>query len=364
MRRLPVAALLLLAVACSPGSDEIAHDYRIHTMGTVVSLTLYHARTDEANRIAADMEEELHAFAHRWWSWGEGEMGQLNSGLGRGESTPVPGELQPELGRALKLAQQSGSRFHPGVGQLVRLWGLHRSEIEPRMPESDQIAALLPLPALSHLQPQDGQITPPRPLVLDTGGFAKGLAVDQVATSLRAQGVERAIISAGGDVRTIGRRADRPWRIAVRAPRGQGVIGWIEVEDNSAVFSSGDYERGFEHDGQRYHHIIDPRTGYPAIGSRAVTVLHEDALVADIASTALFVAGPHEWRETAAALGVTTALLIDTDGRVHLTPAMAERIHFTEPAPPLQTVPDVVPARTVSIIMATIADRARWPGGS
>ncbi len=335
MRRVSVAALMLLAAACSPAPQERAHDYRIHVMGTVVTLTLYHARADEAARIAADVETDLHAFSHRWWSWGEGEMGQLNAGLRAGKPTPVPPGLQPPLSRALSLAQQSEGRFHPAVGELVRLWGLHRHEVEPRVPDADRIAALLPLPAPDALQPQAGIITPSQPLALDTGGFAKGLAVDQVAAALRTQGVARAIISAGGDVRIIGQHPDRPWRVAVHDPRGHGAIAWLEVDGDAAIFTSGDYERGFEHNARRYHHIIDPRTGYPASASRAVTVLHDDALLADIASTALFVAGPQEWRATAAALDVTAALLIDAGGRLHVTPAMAEHLRFTDPVPPL-----------------------------
>ena len=140
--------------------------------------------------------------------------------------------------------------------------------------------------------------------------------------------VENAIINAGGDLRVIGQHGNRPWRIGIRHPRESRILASIEVSGDTSVFTSGDYERFFEVDGQRYHHIIDPRTGYPASSTTSVTIIHSNAATADAAATALFVAGPDQWPSTARNMGIRYVMLIDKQGTIHMNPAMQSRIHF------------------------------------
>ena len=130
---------------------------------------------------------------------------------------------------------------------------------------------------------------------LDFGAFGKGYGIDLAIEKLRKMGIENAIVNAGGDLRAIGSRSGTPWRIAIRRPSGAGVLGVIKTDSDESIFTSGDYERNFVWQGVRYHHIIDPRTGYPAKGVSSVTVIHTDATTADAAATALFVAGMKDW---------------------------------------------------------------------
>jgi len=148
-------------------------------------------------------------------------------------------------------------------------------------------------------------------------------------TYLQSQGIANAVINAGGDLRVIGQHGERPWRIGIRHPRRDGVIAWIDAKTDESIFTSGDYERFYIHDDKRYHHILDPRTGYPAAGATSVTVIHVDAGLADAAATALFVAGPDRWHEIAHAMGVKYVMLIDAEGRIHMNPAMQKRVHLT-----------------------------------
>ena len=162
------------------------------------------------------------------------------------------------------------------------------------------------------------------------GAFAKGYAIDLAIAYLRSWGIENTGINAGGDLRVIGQHGDRPWRIGIRHPREDGVISWLDAEANESIFTSGDYERFYIHAGKRYHHILDPRTGYPAKGTASVTVIHDNAGIADAAATALFIAGPDRWWDIARSMGIHYVMLIDTRGNIHMNPAMAERINFQE----------------------------------
>jgi FAD:protein FMN transferase len=165
----------------------------------------------------------------------------------------------------------------------------------------------------------------------DFGGIAKGAAVEEAVQRFKAAGVSNVIVNAGGNLRTAGARGKAPWRIGIRHPRGRTpdeVLAYLLAEGDEALITSGDYERYFEHGGRRYAHILDPRTGLPASGLQSVTVAHADTAWADVASTALFVAGAEGWREAAAALGVEQALVVTAAGEIVVTRALARRLKF------------------------------------
>jgi thiamine biosynthesis lipoprotein len=151
---------------------------------------------------------------------------------------------------------------------------------------------------------------------------------------LREMGIHNAVVNAGGDLRAIGRHGDRPWRVGIRHPRAPGVLAAVEVEGDESVFTSGDYERYFMYEGKRYDHIIDPRTGRPAQGTASVTVFADQADLADAAATALFVAGPKDWLPVARRMGVKGVLLVDTEGKIYMTPSLKDRIRFEQDPPP------------------------------
>ena len=164
------------------------------------------------------------------------------------------------------------------------------------------------------------------PVILDFGGIAKGSALARAARLLRAHGIENAIVNAGGDLIVLGTRGKRRWRAGIRDPRMPKVMRTVALEPGESIVTSGDYERFFSYRGKRYHHLLDPRTGYPVDGTASVTVIDEDPELADAAATALMVGGPSLYTELAARLGIRHALLITADGPVLLTPDMQRRL--------------------------------------
>jgi thiamine biosynthesis lipoprotein len=152
---------------------------------------------------------------------------------------------------------------------------------------------------------------------IDLGGIAKGYAVDRAIDITRDCGIERAMISAGGDSRIIGDRGGRPWMIGIRHPRDSSGIALRLPLSDSAISTSGDYERFFIADGKRVHHIIDPDTGRSAGASWSATVIGPDALTTDALSTTIFILGAADGLALIESLDGFDAIVIDSGGKVH-----------------------------------------------
>ncbi len=318
--------------------EHPAYNTRFMAFGTLVDLSIIGVDRDSAQEAARALEQDF-AFMHQaWHAWDPGPLGRVNRLIAKGEDFSVPPSVLPLIRLGKLYAEQSGGLFNPAIGRLINLWGFHTDAPEYRPPPPPEaIRTLLKSsPDMADLE-LDGIMLRSTNLEvqLDFGGFGKGYGIDLAIAHLREMGIHNAIINAGGDLRAIGDRGGRPWRIAIRRPSG-GVLAIIEVSGDESVFTSGDYERNFVYEGKTYHHIIDPRTGYPAQGSRSLTVLHTDAATADAAATALYVAGPNDWITVALAMGIKYVLLMDDTGTIHMTPAMARRVEFMDQEPDIK----------------------------
>ena len=163
------------------------------------------------------------------------------------------------------------------------------------------------------------------------GGIAKGYIVDRAVASLRRAGLSSFLVQAGGDLYGAGLKPDgSPWVSGIRDPRGPSGTFFAALELSDHAFSTaGDYARAYVVDGRRYHHIIDPRTGYPAELARSVTVWAPDALTADAVDDAIFILGPERGLALARELGSIGVVMVDAQNRVHVTPNLEGRVHIT-----------------------------------
>lgn len=328
--RLVSLLLVLAASGCSPHKDPVFHD-QFFAFGTLIEVTMYGSEPQLAESVCRQIEQSFMDMHANWHAWQPGPLLSLNKRLAKLEPTTIEPSLLPLLKEANSLSRLSTGLFNPVIGNLIALWGFHDNALPiGTLPDNTAIEELVAqTPSVDDITIDDTLITSHNPAVAyDLGGFAKGYAIDRAIEQLRKSGIQNAIINAGGDLRAIGQHGDRPWRIGIRNPREPGILASIEVSGDASVFTSGDYERFFETAGKRYHHIIDPRTGYPASSTAAVTIIHSDAATADAAATALFVAGPDEWLSTARNMGIRYVMLIDTQGTIHMNPAMQSRIHF------------------------------------
>lgn len=159
---------------------------------------------------------------------------------------------------------------------------------------------------------------------INLGGIAKGYVVERGVDILRHLGVQHAIVSAGGDSRLLGDRRGRPWMVGIRDPRNDGQVAISVPLVDEAISTSGDYERYFDEDGVRYHHIIQPTTGVPASGVHSATVFGPDAVITDALSTSVFVMGVKRGLTLIGTLPDYESIVIDSEGRVYYSDGLQQ----------------------------------------
>jgi thiamine biosynthesis lipoprotein len=353
--RIPALLLVLLLLTACRGAETPVVTTQFGAFDSSIDLSIVGKLKDDALAAAAEVERDFRFLDYATHAWEPGPMIRVNELLPTGEPFAAPPSLLPLLRKSQVLALESRGLFNPAIGHLFRLWGFHVEEPECRPPPPDAAIERLVTarPSMADLYLDGIMLQSDNPAVrLDFHDIVVGYAMDLAMADLRARGIRHALINRGGDVRTLGDRAGRPWRVPVRRGSGAGVLGILEVVGEMAVFTSSEHARNFIYDGKTYHDVIDPRTGRPATGLQAVTVMHEgSAAVADAASTALMVAGLDEWHEIAGRLGLRYVLLIDEAGTVHMTPDMAERLELIEHdldialSPPIDATPIGAPDR-------------------
>jgi len=333
---IPFFALICacLLAGCGPTSGPASHEYTIIALGTLVNVEIVTAdeqlallARDELRALFTELEQD-------WYAFGDGELARVNAALATGRPVQTTPDLSALIARSLVYRTMSDGLFDPVIGNLVELWGFAEFDA----PTQARARATAPPPDTAIDAWRDNSVSrrsvsvsgqtvsATGPVMLDLGGVAKGTVLARATALLERLGIHDAMVDAGGDVRVIGSRGQRPWRIGIRNPHADDIIATVDLEPGEAIVTSGNYERYFDHDGQRYHHVLNPRTGRPVGSTAGVTVIHADPELADAAATALMVAGPGRFDEIAGRMGITTALLVNTRGELSITPAMARRV--------------------------------------
>ena len=320
---------LLLLIACQRDEEQSAE---LFVFGTIVEIKLWGASPEDASHAFAELQKMFQGMHRDWHAWEPGRLTAINEAFATGHKATADKDIVEMIRRSQLIEPKTGGRFNPAIGALIRLWGFHTSDypiIGPAPSQADINHVLKPSPSSRDIIINGLELRSDNPSVqLDFGGIAKGYAVDLTIARLRELGINDAIVNAGGDLRAMGSHGDRPWRVAVRKPGG-GNIGSVQVHGDEAIFTSGNYERFRQDQTERYPHIIDPGTGWPAKDIASVTVITDEGLLADAAATALVVAGLEAWPEVARSLNLNQVAVVDENGTVYLTPEMEKRIDFT-----------------------------------
>jgi thiamine biosynthesis lipoprotein len=327
-----LAALIcaFLLTGCGPTPEPDSHSYTIIALGTLVTVEMVTADESRALQARDRLQALLRVLERDWYAFGDGELGRINAALAAGAPVQTTPELAALIKRSLNYRTISDGLFEPVIGNLIELWGFANFATQTELLTPPPDAAVHdwrdnPAPRLS-MSVTGQTIRATGPVRLDLGGVAKGTVLMRATALLEQLGIHNAMVDAGGDLKVIGSRGKRPWRVGIRNPHADNILATIELKPGEAIVTSGNYERYFEHDGQRYNHVLNPQTGRPVEATAGVTVLHSDAELADAAATALMVAGPDRFDEITARMGITTALLVNHRGELQMTSEMSQRL--------------------------------------
>ena len=309
-----VVAALLLA-SCSSNEPPPLYKSSRFLMGTLVQVTIPGAEAT-AKAVAEDIFSELKRVEDLTSFHKPSGLTKINDQSGNGP-IKADSELLSLIGESLRFAKETQGAFDPTVGPLTRLWNF--SAGDPRLPSGSEITAALAKIGWRRVTVDStaGTITLPDPgMALDLGGIAKGYALQRAAAIIRKRGISAALVNAGGDVLVVGEREPgKPWRIGVQDPRNERSMVAVANLKDCVVQTSGDYERCFIADGKRYHHILNPATGYPADGLQSVTVVAPTGM--STVTAGIFVLGVEEGLKYIESMPNVHGFLIDFEGRIH-----------------------------------------------
>lgn len=316
----------MLFIGCSEKEDyQLIQESRF-ALGTYNQVTVYAPSEEQGQKIIEAVFVRVDEIENLMSSNIEdSDISRLNAQAGESAVT-VDTETFHMLQLGKEYKELTDGTFNIGIGALINLWDIGGDN--QRVPEETEIEALLNHFDLDQLtlnaESYEAKIEDPE-MTLDLGGIAKGYAVDEAIRVIEEHGIEHAIVDFGGDVYVLGGNPDgNEWRIGISKPviGESGVMGRLFSSDMSVV-SSGDYERYFTEEGQLYHHILNPSTGYPADNQlSSVTVISDTALEGDILSTAIFVMGLEDGLSFVNDLEDIEAILITENKEVYVTPGI------------------------------------------
>ena len=301
-------------------------------MGTLVFVTSFAADRETANAAASAAFAEIRQLESLLSTWiPTSDLSRLNAAAGRAP-VRVSAETMDLLKHSLAVAELTGGGFNIALGPAIEAWNISK---EPRIPSDEELARLKPLIDLSalHLDEAGGTAYLAHDgMRVDVGGIGKGFAADRAVDVMRRAGAVAGVIALSGDIKTFGAMPDGDaFLFGIQHPReAVGLIGRIALK-NEAISTAGDYERFFERDGVRYHHILDPATLSPGRRCQSVTIVAKDGVMADGLDTGIFIMGPERGMALIERLTDVEGIIVDDQGRILVSSGLKDRLLLSDP---------------------------------
>ncbi len=357
---------LLFFIGCAE-KEKMYKESRI-VMDTFCTITVVSPSRKEAKEAIETgfteikrLEQLLNFFS------ADSEVTALNRASGR-EPVKVSRDTLDVIKKAVEIANYTDGAFDPTIGPLMRLWGFSNQNPNPSIPLENKIKDALRFVDYKKIKINDmaSQIfLEEKGMEIDLGGIAKGYAADKAIEAIKAKGIKAALIAIAGDIKAFGLKPDlQQWKIGIQNPRpktgkdegitppsppfAKGGIGGITAkvmtrrggeeglsEDifaslyikDKAISTSGDYQRFFIQNGKRYHHILNPGTGYPAAGVISVSIIAPEGYMADGLSTGIFVLGPDKGIKLLEAMGFD-GMIVDANKKIFITKNLKREIEL------------------------------------
>jgi thiamine biosynthesis lipoprotein len=326
IQKIAILALVLsisLLCSCSRNRQSVYRKAK-PVMDTIVTITVVADSGRDAERAIEDAFVVIERFGGRINFFSDkSELSLINRNAGIKEVKVSP-ETFDVIEKALYVSKKTDGAFDPTIGPEIGLWDFARkikpsdAEVRRKMPFVNYKEVVIDKTRSTVFLGKKG-------MLMDLGAIAKGYAADLAVATLKRDGIGAGIVANAGDIRTFGLKPDgKPWTVGIRNPRQKDgsdeIFAEIKLSDK-AISTSGDYERYFIENGQRFHHILDPKTGYPARLCRSVSIITDKGVFTDSFSTAIFVLGPEKGLKLAGELGME-AIIIDSAGVLRTTPGL------------------------------------------
>ena len=315
--------------------------YERPCMGTRCTLTAFHYDQPLVERAIESALVEIARLDALLTTWQpSSEISRINEAAGNGEPIAVSAETFEVLERSLWVARATEGAFDISVGAFKGLWKFDEDN-DGSLPKRADVLARLSLVDYRDILLDGARRTARLARAhqsITLGGIAKGFIVDRAVAKLREAGLTDFLVQAGGDLYAAGKHGDRPWHVGIQDPRAPSRDGrstdssFAMISLGDAAFNtSGDYERFVIKDGRRYHHILDPKTGYPVMHTRSVTVLAPTSFVADTLDTAVFVLGAERGMRLIESQPGVEAVIVDAKNQVHVSRGLEGRLTRIRP---------------------------------
>jgi thiamine biosynthesis lipoprotein len=330
-----VALVFPLITGCVK-EDSMYRESRM-VMDTVCTITVVSSSRQKASEaIESGFGEIKKLEQHLNYYSPESEISAINRASGK-YPVKVSRDTLDVIKKAVEIAAFTDGAFDPTVGPLMESWGFTTRGAERSVPHRKTIQDILGLVHYKKIKINDSTseiFLEKQGMALDLGGIAKGYAADRVIESIRVQGIKAALVAVAGDIRAFGVKSDgQPWKVGIQNPRSKENSSGKKEEDvlfslhltDKAISTSGDYQRFFTEGGRRYHHIIDPATGYPASQVMSVSVIAPEGYRADSLATAVFIIGPEKGIKFLESKDLD-GIIVDAHKNIFFTERLKEKI--------------------------------------
>lgn len=314
-----ISLLIITQTSCSSKQDPVSEEG--YYLDTVCNITVYDIQSGDEKR-AKEAIENAYKICAKYENLlsktrEKSDIYKINHA--RGKAVKCKTETVSLLKKAIGYGELSNGDFDVTIGKATDLWNFHSEN--PKVPDSEKVQDAIKHVNYRNISISGDNVSLSDPNAeIDLGGIAKGFIADKVTKHLEKEGVKSAIINLGGNVSVIGKKGDRKFNIGVRKPfsNPEDVLGTVEVSDKTVV-TSGSYERYFEKDGHEYHHILDPKTGFPKDSDLiSVTVIGKKnkSVDCDALATICFMAGEKRGKQIIKDLGGYKAIFVQNDGTI------------------------------------------------
>lgn len=299
--------LLFFFVFCAPKEFH----YRRFIMGGPCEIKFYCANSSAADKIVAEISKELYQLDSllNYFS-----KKSLVSEINKNHRAKLAGDIIYLFFLSDSISKLTDGLFDISVAPLVEIWGFYQGE--KRIPSTKEIIKTKNLVNYQRIKLKGDSIIIPENMAIDLGAIAQGFAADQVGKILKKHNITSAIINIGGEITAIGKSPkNHSWRVGIKNPRGEGIIETVALADG-ALSTSGDYEKFFEINKKRYPHILNPKTGMPALDFASVTIFAKETAYADGMATAVAVMGPNKGKKFLDSLQIRGIIYYEKDGKL------------------------------------------------